>query len=455
MKTIGKYEICGLLGRGGMGRIYKVKLPVIQKIVALKRLEPDPLLEKMMGTENLRNLFLSEAVTMAGLRHPNIVEVLDFDEADGRLFYVMNYYCNNLGTMIGETYQTEKPSRIIRVEKAIHYTRQILMGLSRLHHAGIIHRDIKPYNILVTDYDTVKICDFGLSKLRGEAFRGPSNLKVGSPWYAAPEQEEAPDHADFGADIYAVGIMLYRMLTGKLPSQPHDLPSRFNPDLDEEWDGFIKKATASNPRDRFLAAADMLKELNALSAAWEAKKEKICSLPLSPPKYVSEPVSGNLRSRGEKVRPQNAQKKFSLDDLWRPLSYIQNDFKTNSDGTVTDRKTGLIWEQSGSPYPLTWEQARDRIEDLNRKQFAGRNRWRLPTADELCSLLTEPPQGKDLCIEPVFDQTQKWLWSSDTRSYIAAWYVSVDMGFVAWQDFSAYYYARGVCEIDSRIIEKI
>jgi serine/threonine-protein kinase len=104
---------------------------------------------------------------MAGLRHPNIVAIWDFHESEDLTFLVMEYFCNNLGVIIGETYRVEEPSRIVSVDKAIHYTRQTLEGLSRLHQAGIIHRDVKPYNILVTDEDTAKITDFGLSKRAG------------------------------------------------------------------------------------------------------------------------------------------------------------------------------------------------------------------------------------------------------------------------------------------------
>ncbi|MDM8524886.1 DUF1566 domain-containing protein [Desulfococcaceae bacterium HSG8] len=445
MKKIGKYEICGLLGKGGMGRIYKVKLPVIGKISALKLLDPHPSLAALMGPEKIRNLFISEAVTIANLRHPNIVEIHDFGDADGKFFYTMDYYCNNLGTMVGETCMAEMPSRIIRIDKAIHYTRQTLAGLARLHHAGIIHRDIKPFNLMVTDHDTIKICDFGLSKLRGESFKGPPNLKVGSPWYASPEQEDDPEHVDFSADIYSAGVMLYRMLTGSLPAEHPDIPSNINPDLDREWDEFIKKAIAPKPRDRFARADVMLKEMDALYAAWEDRKEQVCSLSPVFRESVSGPGNLPLRSRPVKVSPKHAKKMFSTDDLWRPLCYNQNDFETYKN-TVTDRATGLIWQQAGSDYPLTWIQAVDYISELNKKQFAGHDNWRLPTVDELMSLLTEVPHSEDFCIEPIFDQTRKCLWSSDRRSYMAAWYVSADMGFVAWQDFSAYYYVRGVCE---------
>jgi serine/threonine protein kinase len=192
MKKIGKYEVCGLLGKGGMGTVYKVRMPVVGKVVALKLFRPHPNLVTLLGEEETRRYFVKEAITMAGLRHPNIVAIWDFHGSKDLTFFVMEYFCNNLGLIIGETYRVEEPSRIVSVDKAIDYTRQILVGLSRLHQAGIIHRDIKPYNILVTDQNTVKITDFGLSKLRGEDFGKPSNLMVGSPYYAAPEQEEDP-----------------------------------------------------------------------------------------------------------------------------------------------------------------------------------------------------------------------------------------------------------------------
>lgn len=448
MKTIGKYKIRGLLGRGGMGKVYKVELPVIGKIAALKLLAPNPHLVQLMGEKAIRNLFISEAVIMSNLRHPNIVEVWNFDETkDGRLFYIMDYYFNNLGIMIGESYITEKPSRIIKLDKAIKYTRQILMGLACLHHFGIVHRDIKPYNILVTDLDTVKICDFGLSKLRGENFKGPSNLKVGSPWYAAPEQEADPDKADRRADIYSVGIMLYRMLTGALPTEKYEKPSKINADLDQTWDAFIAKAIAPEHQNRFSDANDMLNELVGLHQEWEAKKENICKIaPESKDEENLEYHSVKLRSHAIKVNPERGRNLFSTNRLWQPTSYIENNFKIHGNDTVTDNATDLIWQQSGSEYPLTWSQAHEYIEGLNQKLFAGYNHWRLPTTEELMSLLIRTPHGEDFCMKPVFDSKQKWLWSCDRRSYIAAWYVSADMGFVSWQDFSADYYVRGVCD---------
>jgi serine/threonine-protein kinase len=447
MKRIDKYEVCGLLGKGGMGMVYKVRMPVVGKIVALKLLSPHPNLVALMGEDELRRLFVTEAVTMAGLRHPNIVDIWDFHESEYLTYFIMEYFCNNLGVIIGETYIVEEPSRMVSVDKTLHYTRQILEGLSRLHQAGIIHRDIKPFNILVTDQDTAKITDFGLSKLRGEIFEGPQNLNVGSPYYAPPEQEEDPNNVDVRADLYPVGIMFYRMLTGTLPIDLYKTLSESNPDLDADWDGFLEKAIAKEREARFKSANEMLKALDALRVAWEEKKDKVCEMSLEDASAKDAPtgVEGKARSESVKVRPRDARKVFGADDRWRPAQYVINDFQVNGDGTVTDRATGLTWQQAGSDFPMTWHEARDYVEALNEKSFARRDNWRLPTINELMTLLTDVPRAGDLCIEPVFDQSERWLWSADRRSFVAAWYVSADMGYVSCQDFSCYYYVRAVC----------
>lgn len=446
MKSIGKYQTRGLLGRGRMGKIFKVQHPLIGKIFALKLLDPDPLLVSLMGRDKITAMFKTEAVAIAGLRHPNIVEILDYDESEDKPFYLMEYYVNNVGVVIGETFHAEQASRTIKIEKAIRYISQTLNALKCMHHAGIIHRDIKPHNLLLTDYDSVKVCDFGLSKLRGEAFDGPSSLKFGSAWYAPPEQEEDPNRVDASADLYAVGVTIYRMLTGVLPADNYQPVGRFNADLDGDWDDFIRKAIARRPEKRYLNATEMLADLRLLEAAWEAKKEQICRLPQAEKTGRKAPAAARiiLRSSCIKISPRDAKKTFDLDDLWRPARFAVNDFEVNPDKTITDRATGLVWQQSGAEFPMTWPQAMAYIENLNSARFAAGSTWRLPTIDELITLLTEFPHGEDYCIEPIFDRTQKSIWSCDRRSFTAAWYVSIDMGYVAWQDFTGYYHVRAV-----------
>ena len=457
MKRIGRYIIRGLIGRGGMAKIFKVELPGIGKISALKYFDPDPLTGKLLGVNRLRDLFVTEARTMAGLNHPNIVAIQDFDEHDEKPFYVMEFFANNLGTMIGESYRTEKPSRRIAVHKALEYTRQTLNGLACMHDAGIYHRDIKPFNLLVTAWDTIRICDFGLSKLRGETFDGPANLNVGSPYYAAPEQEKNPDAADQRADLYAVGMMFYRMLTGVLPlhapgHKSYRPPSRLNSDLDNHWDHFIDQSISVDPGDRFPDSPSMLQALDKLARHWQDQMEMACRLPSPdppPPSDAVDKVRLPLRHAPLKVYPRQAGRVFGLDRLWRPKTYLRPDYNMKPDGQIVeDRSTGLIWQRSGSKTCLGWQQAAGYVDHLNREAFGGRRDWRLPTVDELISLLRPPQETQQLCIAPLFDTHQRWIWSSDRRSFIAAYYVDIELGFVGWQDFSAPFYVRAVCSVE-------
>ena len=271
---------------------------------------------------------------------------------------------------------------------------------------------------------------------------------VGSPYYAAPEQEKDPNQVDARADLYPVGITLYRMLTGELPIDSIKPVGQINPDLDSRWDDFLAKAMAADRSARFSSAEEMLEALKRLQKSWEEKKDKVCQWPLSSMPKNDHQWDGkqSLRSHSIKVRPKKARDIFKTDNRWRPVTYVANAFRANQDGTVTDGATGLIWQQAGSDYPVTWQEAHDYIEALNLRGFAGHDDWKLPTVDELMTLLTDVPQAGDLCIEPVFNQNERWLWSCDRRSYVAAWYVSVDVGYVSWQDFSCYYYVRAVRE---------
>lgn len=449
MKKIGKFKICGLLGQGGMGKVLKVEYPVTGKIGALKLLAPNPFLASLIEKETIEEMFTSEAIKMAGIRHPNVAEILDFDKFKGQLYYIMEFYCNNLGTMMGESYETEKRSRVINLDKAIYYTRQILSGLSRLHFSSIIHRDIKPYNILVTDHDKIKICDFGLSKLRKESFKGHKNLKIGSPYYAAPEQENDPDNVDFSCDLYSVGIMFYRMVTGRLPCEKNNRLSLQNKDLDSHWDDFILKAIDPLPDKRYSDARQMQKDLDELSSIWNKKKEMICSIPLD--LFKDNENNGEqlkIRSLPEKISKKLAFSVFGIDDLMKPKNYTCNLFEKQSADLVHDRKTDLYWQISGSRFPVNYPQAKEYIATLNLEKFGGFDKWRLPTINELLTIVTKTPEGEDYCIESIFDTSQKWLWSCDRCTFITAWYVSMELGYTSYNDFSSYYYVKAVCSSD-------
>ncbi len=139
-----------------------------------------------------------------------------------------------------------------------------------------------------------------------------------------------------------------------------------------------------------------------------------------------------LRKNPLTVSDEEFKKVFRLKEDWRPLEYIENDYHDNRDGTVTDRATGLTWQKSGSSDWLTYKKAKEYVDNLNRDGFAGYTDWRLPTIEELCSLLEPEKKNDNLYIDPIFDKDQWWCWSSDRRVSGGAWYVSFNFGGVLW-----------------------
>ena len=446
MKRLGKYIVRGLLGRGGMSKVFKVEIPPIGKIVALKLLEPHPVLVDVLGAARIRDLFLSEAATLARLQHPHIVAIRDFDEAGGKPFYIMDYFFSNLGLLLGESRRTEEPSRTVRLDRAIDLIRQTLSGLACLHHHGIIHRDIKPFNLLLDEQGAVQICDFGLSRLRGETVTSPHHLKVGSPWYAAPEQEVDPDGVDARADLYAVGVTLYRMLTGILPAPEPLPPSAFNPDLDPAWDAFMQRALSRDPSGRFSSAVAMRESLEHLERAWKDQRARICRL-APPPELAASGIQ----------HPQPPRRVAAKSTPGRTGGF-QGGRTLATRGLRAERPAlagaGAAPGQRHRPHlaavgfavPPHVAGSEEYAAALNQRRFAARTGWRLPTAPELMSLLSQTPHREGFCMEPVFDPVQNRLWSADRRSFTAAWFVNVEMGFVAWQDFNARCYVRAVCD---------
>ena len=136
---IGRYDIKGLLGRGGMGAVYKAAMPVTGRIVALKVLKPAEIMEDLVGMETLTDMFLKEAATMASISHGNIASILDVNDGSGadEAHFTMEYFCGNLGVLMGETYEVEKPSRRLGVMASLHIAREMLAGLDQIGRAHV------------------------------------------------------------------------------------------------------------------------------------------------------------------------------------------------------------------------------------------------------------------------------------------------------------------------------
>ncbi len=462
MRTIGKYEIRGRLGRGGMAVVYKAVQPVTGRVVALKAMQPGDMVAELMGLDALRAAFQDETRAMARVRHPLVAQVLDVGEAgpgdccaEGSPFFVMEYFCNNLGVLLGEDFDADRQCRRLSTDQALDLCGQLLSALARLHYDGLSHRDVKPFNLMLTDQHQLRLIDFGLSRLRGdepaaqpgEIKQRPKGLVLGSPYYSAPEQEADPEGGDARSDLYAAGVTLFRMLTGWLPvtgAGQQRWASGLNLELDAYFDAFLDRALAPDPDKRFQTARDMLAGLDEVRAHWDAHKEAVCAL--QPEQAAGGKSSKPVRSAPERVGLRQARERFGLDDLWRPRVYAGADLAAESGEIVLDRGRSLAWQRTGSEYPLTRDEADGYLERLNGDRFGGRTGWRLPTVDELGTLLSGPRAPGDFCLEPLLARDRARLWSADAKAFTAAWYVDADLGFVWWQDRTCANWVRAVCE---------
>jgi tRNA A-37 threonylcarbamoyl transferase component Bud32 len=249
-------EIVELIGQGGMGAVYKARQPKHDRTVALKILAP-----QLVQDPAFAERFSREARTLAKLSHPNIVGIHDFGEADGLYYFVMEYVD---GAALREVMQSGRLS----AADALGLVPQLCDALQFAHEAGVVHRDIKPENILLDHAGNVKIADFGLAKLIApDRLEGVSltlsGAVMGTPAYMAPEQIEHPLDVDHRADIYAVGVVFYEMLTGELPLGRFDPPSS-KVELDIRLDQVVLRALAKERTRRYQKAREVTDDLEQI-----------------------------------------------------------------------------------------------------------------------------------------------------------------------------------------------
>jgi serine/threonine protein kinase len=203
-KTISHYNILDKLGEGGMGVVYKAEDSKLKRFVALKFLS-----EKISYDSEEKVRFLREARAAAALDHPNIVAIHEITEVEGQSFIAMAY-------VEGSTLKQKFESGLFEIEEAIELAKQIAEGLYEAHEKGIVHRDIKSANIMLTSKGQVKITDFGLAKIRGDATLTKSGSQMGTAAYMSPEQIQG-EPVDHRSDIFSFGVLLYEMFSGQLP----------------------------------------------------------------------------------------------------------------------------------------------------------------------------------------------------------------------------------------------
>jgi WD40 repeat protein/serine/threonine protein kinase len=273
---VGEYEILGELGRGGMGVVYKAAHPRLRRIVALKMLPGGEL-----AGDGYRARFLAEAEAVARLQHPNIVQIFDFGESRDTAgaqpipYFTLEYVDGgNLNTRLGGKPQPADRAAewLLTLARAVHYA----------HCQGIVHRDLKPSNVLVTTEGQLKLCDFGVAKvMTGSTHETQGGLLVGTPEYMAPEQAHGQArHAGPVADVYALGTILYAILTGRPPFQSASMletleqvrsqepvpPRRLQPSVPHDLQTICLKCLQKDPRRRYACAAALAEDLDRFLA---------------------------------------------------------------------------------------------------------------------------------------------------------------------------------------------
>ncbi|MDQ5983604.1 MAG: Serine/threonine-protein kinase PrkC [Eubacteriales bacterium SKADARSKE-1] len=255
-----RYEIHELLGCGGMAMVYSAYDTVNKRTVAIKILK-----DEFSGNEDFIRRFKNESKTIAMLSHNNIVKVYDVSFGDKIQYIVMEYID---GITLKEYIDKQ---HTIKWKEAVHFTTQILQALSHAHEKGVIHRDIKPQNIMLLRDGTIKVTDFGIAKFSKYETRTMTDKAIGSVHYISPEQARG-DLTDEKTDVYSVGVLLYEMLTGTLPFEAENAVSvaimqlqsnpkplrEVNPDIPEGLEEITLKAMQKNPKYRYDSAEDML-----------------------------------------------------------------------------------------------------------------------------------------------------------------------------------------------------
>ncbi|UCF79739.1 MAG: protein kinase [Candidatus Eiseniibacteriota bacterium] len=265
-KTISHYRILEKLGEGGMGVVYKAQDTKLDRTVALKFLPPE-----LMRDSDARMRFFHEAKAAAALSHPNICTVHEIDEAEGQIFIATE-------CVEGETLKQKIESGPMRIDAALRIVIQIAEGLQEAHEKGVVHRDIKSANIMVTPRGQAKIMDFGLAKLRGVTQVTKAGTTVGTIGYMSPEQARGGD-TDHRTDIWSLGVVLYEMVTGQLPfrgdyaeavvysilNETPEPVTALRTGVPMELERIIEKAMAKRREERYQQVNEMLVDLRSAS----------------------------------------------------------------------------------------------------------------------------------------------------------------------------------------------
>jgi len=294
-EKIGRYEIKSELGRGGMATVYLAFDPRFKREVAVKVLPP-----QLLADPVYRARFEREAQTIAALEHPAIVPVYDYGEEDGQLYLVMRY-------MPGESLAEKLKQGTLLPIEVVHIIARITSALDQVHARGIVHRDLKPGNILFDQYGEAYLSDFGIARLTEATTTLTGTAIVGTPAYMSPEQARGDLDIDGRTDLYAVGAIIFQMLSGKLPyesttplglamkhiTEPVPSLNHVRPDLPSTYDRVIETAMAKDRSQRFQTGQELASALDMVAAGKAAPSQPIPqATPPPTPAPVGMPPAG-------------------------------------------------------------------------------------------------------------------------------------------------------------------
>lgn len=308
--VIAGFELLSRVGRGGMGTVYRARQISVDRIVAVKILKPS-----LAQNHSFIARFSEEAKAAASLNHPNIVQAIDAGADGGYYYFAMEF-------VDGETFiRMIMREGIIEERRALEIARDVARGLGHAHLNNIVHRDIKPGNIMISREGVTKLCDLGLAQVRQEVEDGRRGAAVGTPYYISPEQALGQLDVDCRSDIYSLGATLYRALVGQPPfnaptkpeilkqhvSVPLPWPKDHNPELSENTCYVIAKMMAKKPEERYETPDELIEDIERVLAG-EAPKSAVVTLEM-PPAHLSEEeraaramTSARMRRKKEHVR---------------------------------------------------------------------------------------------------------------------------------------------------------
>jgi serine/threonine-protein kinase len=326
---LGKYRVLEPLGRGGMARVYRAYHPQLDRYVAIKVLRSDLMEDEKSNANSWRASFRQEAQAVAALRHPNIVQVFDYDiYADKQHPY--DVYFMVLELLEGDTLKTRLHDYRVRSERmplgeVVRILLDVLDGLAYAHSEGMIHRDIKPGNLLLTRRGRAVVADFGIAQIVGGTRHTVPGALLGTMNYIAPEQG-MENRSDARSDIYSLGVVLYEMLTQRTPFEadtpvallmkhahdPLPLPRQIDTSIPEPFERVVLKALAKHPQDRYQSAEAMARALQEAAQQAEVELPSRISLPLSFTTEEAPSESVAIFSGTERERITDAE--FAKDD---------------------------------------------------------------------------------------------------------------------------------------------